>query len=155
MTITLYGFIRFLHVFCAIAAMGPHFVTVFLLRHMSKNPESVPVLAPLTTRIAMFPKHGAILMLLTGVLIVALNPAGWVMFEELWLAGSMVLFLFNVIYGRVKVDPAGKALAATLAKGPVKAGEVGALTARLESAFHPMTISLVLIIILMIFRPAL
>ncbi|MFZ5827231.1 MAG: DUF2269 family protein [Bacillota bacterium] len=144
-----------MHVFFAIAAMGPHFATIFLFGHMARNPESAPTLFPLVNRIMNFPKHGAMAMLLTGVLMVALHPAGWGMFKELWLAGSMVLFVFNVVYGRVKLEPVAKRLGGALAAGPVKAEEIGAMARQIDSSFHVMTLALIAIIALMIVRPTL
>lgn len=150
---TLYGIVRFLHVLFAIVAMGPHFVSVFMVRHLAKNPESAPALVPLLQRIMKFPKHGGMAMLLTGVIMVALHPAGWDLFKAPWLAGSFVLFLFCAIYAAVRVEPAAKELGAALATGPVKAEQVSALVGKINANLNPVTVGLLVIIILMVFRP--
>ncbi|MFZ5815231.1 MAG: DUF2269 family protein [Bacillota bacterium] len=151
----LYQLLRFLHIFTAIAAMGPHFASVILVRHMAKKPESVPSLMPILGRLINFPKHGAMAMLVTGIAMVAAHPAGWGMFKELWLMLSMILFFVNLIYGRAQVEPAAKQIGAAMAAGPVKAEEMAPLTKKLDSHFLVMTIVLVLIIVLMIYRPTL
>lgn len=151
---TSYGLFRLLHVVFAIIAMGPHFATIFMFRHMARNPESAPSLFPLLSRVMKFPKHGAMAMLATGVLMIAVSGSRS-SFEQPWLAASLVLFLFNVIYGLVKLEPTAKRMGEALAAGPVKADQVGQLAKQMDSTFKAMTFSLVLIIVLMIYRPTL
>lgn len=153
--VTLYSLFRFLHVVIAIVAMGPHFAIMVLFRHMGKHPESAPALVPVLGRLAKFPKHGGMAMLLTGVLMVALNPTGFALFKQPWLALSLALFIVNVALGAGKVEPAVKELGAALSQGPVKPEQVTATLKKVNATFHIMTAVLVVIIVLMIFRPAL
>lgn len=151
----MYALLVFVHVLVAIAAMGPHFANLLLIKHMARHPESAPTLAPLVGRLAKLPKHGGMAMLASGILLVWLNPAGWGMFKEFWLAASMALFVVNFLYGRFKAEPAGKELGMAAARGNLTAEGVSALAARMDSHLTVMTVILLLIIALMVFKPTL
>lgn len=151
---TLYGLFRFLHIVFAIAAMGPHFATGLMFRHMAKNPESAPTLLPVIVRISNFPKHGGMAMLLTGLLMVPLHPAGYALFKQPWLAASLILFIFTAAYGSAKLEPMAKELTAAMGQGPVKAEQVTAMTQRMNAGSNLMTLTLVAIIVLMVLRPS-
>lgn len=150
---TLYGLFRFLHILFAIAAMGPHFATGLMFRHMVKNPESAPALLPVIVRISNFPKHGSMAMLLTGVLMVAFHPVGFALFKQPWLAASLLLLIFTAVYGRVKVEPIAKELTVAMGQGPVKAEQLASATQRMNAGFNVMTLALIAIVVLMVFRP--
>lgn len=153
MVVTLYGFFRFLHVVSAIFAMGPHFVLSILLKHLEKEPESAPALHRVLDTVTKMPKHGAMLMLLTGVLMVATGSAGWAAFKEPWLAASLVLFFFTAIYGRVKGEPAGKKVTEMVKQGNIQPDHLRSLTRQMSSAISVMGICLVAIVVLMVVRP--
>lgn len=153
--LTFYGILRFLHVVLAIVAMGPHFASIFIWRHINKNPESARSFMPVLATLAKFPKHGGMAMLLTGVLMVAVSGSGFAMFKELWLALSLVLFIANVVLGAARMEPAAKVLGMSLAQGPVKPEQFAGMMAKVSGTSRLMTAILVAIIVLMVFRPTL
>lgn len=150
----MYALFRALHVVIAIFAMGPHFVAPILLRQINRNPESAPSLLPLLVKVGNLPKHGAPMMLLTGVLIIWSSSTGWSLFQQPWLIAALVLFFATMIYGKVKAEPVGKQLEEAVARGGLKAEEVGALARQLNMNFSVMGVGLVAIVLLMIFRPS-
>lgn len=153
--ITWYSFFRFLHVTCAILAIGPHFVLALMVKHMGKNPESVPTVWPLLEKAGLFPGIGGPLMLVTGLLMIAFSGSGWNAFGQLWLTGSLAIFVFAVIWIRFRIDPAFKAMLAAIQGGPIKPEEVRVLSDRVNAALNVHSVAFMVIIILMILKPTL
>lgn len=151
----MYSFLRFLHIFVAIFGMGPHFVAILLLRAIRRNPESYPHLGPILRKVSKMPRHGAPVMLLTGVLLVWQSGAGRVLGHQPWLMISLVLFVFYVAYGRFGTAKPEQALQAMEASGEFNAAVVTGAIGAMTRALTIMGVALIGIVMLMVFKPTL
>jgi uncharacterized membrane protein len=97
-----------IHVLAAIIGIGPTYFGHILLR---KN-QSVQQLKHgivLMAKLNYFPKVGGTLAVLTGILLVIFGPYS---FMQLWLVGSLVLYIIIQIIVIGLMDPVSKKLAA-------------------------------------------
>jgi hypothetical protein len=150
-----YSLIRFVHVVSAIFLVGPHFVLALMIRYMRRNPESSPTVLPVLEKAGRYPGIGGPLMVITGLLMVALGNGGWSALGELWVAGSLILFLFTAIWVNVGIAPAFKAMTETIKGGPIKPDELKVLCGRVIARINVESVALVVVVILMILKPTL
>jgi len=97
-----------IHVLSAIIGIGPTFFGHVLVR-INQTPEQLRHSMKLAGRLDFFPKVGGTLAVITGILLVVLNDYG--KFTQLWLVGSLVLYVLIQIVVIGFVAPSQKRLA--------------------------------------------
>ena len=97
-----------IHVLSAIVGVGPTFFGHVLVRN-NQTPEQLRHSLKLAGRLDVFPKVGGTVAVLTGILLIALNDYG--AFTQLWLVGSLVLYVLIQIVVIGFVAPSQKRLA--------------------------------------------
>ncbi|SNX70425.1 predicted integral membrane protein DUF2269 [Bacillus oleivorans] len=80
-----------LHVLSAIIGVGPTFFSHVLLRK-NQSIESLRLTAPLLKKLEFFPKIGGTIAVLSGLALFFLGEYG--SFLQLWLIGSLILYIF-------------------------------------------------------------
>ncbi|WP_247740879.1 DUF2269 family protein [Cohnella sp. LGH] len=97
-----------IHVLSAIMGIGPTFFGHVLVR-FNQTPEQLRHSLKLAGRLDFFPKVGGSLAVITGILLIVLNDYGT--FTQLWLVGSLVLYVLIQIVVIGFVAPSQKRLA--------------------------------------------
>ncbi len=97
-----------IHVLSAIMGIGPTFFGHVLVR-INQTPEQLRHSLKLAGRLDFFPKVGGSLAVITGILLIVLNDYGT--FTQLWLVGSLVLYVLIQIVVIGFVAPSQKRLA--------------------------------------------
>lgn len=149
-TQTLYALILLAHILSAVAAIGGWFALLVLLGHVRREPQTAAALLPPAARIAMFPRHGGLALLLTGVLLVGLQD--WALFKAGWVAASLLLLLAIIAAGLFLVAPKMKAAGGLAARGAAPA-TVAAAVADTRQLGVAITVAAVVILALMVVKP--
>lgn len=147
----LYTIVAVLHTIGAVAGMGPSLAMHVMIGHLRHHPEALPTLGPIMGRIAMFPRHGGLLQLVTGLILVALS--GWGMLSQAWIWGSIVLVLVAAAVSATQLEPVGKRFVAIVRSGQLAPDEIKGLADKLERAGRVTLACLIIILVLMVVRP--
>ncbi len=155
-----------LHVLGAIAVFGPTFAFPLISRQAAMSPQNghfAAIVMDLIERRIVIP--GAIVQGITGVALIALT--GWYpdAGTYLWLSVSIVLYLIAILYAIFVQAPAAEKMVKVTAGGPPPGGapagapagpppEVAATAQRLARGGMFLTVMIVLIVILMVTKPA-
>jgi len=97
-----------IHVLSALIGIGPTFFGHVLVRK-NQTPEQLRHSLKLAGRLDFFPKIGGSLAVITGILLIVLNDYGT--FMQLWLVGSLVLYVLIQVVVVGFVAPMQKRLA--------------------------------------------
>ncbi len=98
---TLYTFLKLIHILSAILGLGPGFIMIYVVT----NAETMTTLRQsykIRTRLHNFVIVGGSLLLLSGLAMGAVNPA---LFTMGWYVTSLVLFVLALAYGPVVLSP--------------------------------------------------
>jgi len=155
-----------LHVLGAIAVFGPTFAFPLISRQAAMSPQNghfAAVVMDLIERRIVIP--GAIVQGITGVALILIT--GWYpnAGTYLWLSVSIVLYLIAVLYAIFVQAPAAEKMVKLTAGGPPAGAppagapsgpppEVAATAQRLARGGMFLTVLIVLIVILMVTKPA-
>src|SRR4051812_31656130 len=97
-----YGLLKFAH-FAGLVLIGAGLIGVFLADLRTRQTRTLPVFAEAVRNIALcydgLVVPGALLLLISGTWLIVTEHGGWHFLEEPWLAGMVVLFLFEFIEG--------------------------------------------------------
>jgi uncharacterized membrane protein len=152
LSLTLYAFLKFLHVLLAIIAVGFNAAYAVLLARAAREPEHtghvLRTVKVLDDRFAN-PAYG--LLLVTGLAMVAV---GDVDLTQFWLATALVLYVAAVLLGLLAYTPTLRAQIRVVdAEGPQSA-EFRRLSARGSLLGAVLAIDVVAIVFLMVAKPA-
>lgn len=107
---TLYAFLVFIHIFSAILGMGPGFVMIYIVTKAT-NMSELRHAYLIRNRLHIFVMVGGTLLLITGLLMGALNP---MLFQLGWYVTSLVLFLIALALGPTLLSPRSRPIKALL-----------------------------------------
>src|SRR5690625_2105668 len=107
---TLYSFLLLIHVFSAILGLGPGFVMIYIVTK-AKNMTELKHAYFIRNRVHVFVMVGGTLLLLTGLLMGAINTA---LFYAGWYVSSLILFLIALAFGPLVLSPRAKPVKALL-----------------------------------------
>jgi len=99
----------FIHVISAIVGVGPTFFSHVLIRR-TQSPEQLRHSMKVGAMLEFFPKIGGTIAVLSGLALIFMNDYGT--FLQLWLIGSLVLYVLIQIIVVGLGSPLGKRLAA-------------------------------------------
>ncbi len=146
-----------IHVLSAIIGIGPTYFAHMLLR---KNQDAVTLRhsMAMSQMLNFFPKIGGTIAVLTGILLVILGNYG--SFLNLWLIGSLVLYIIIQIVVIGVIEPKSKRLAAWVFDEKNKDAvdlpqEQNLLLSKISNQFYIATALGTLLFILMIWKPVL
>lgn len=140
-----------LHILSAIAGLGPSFALPILGMTVGRNPETAVTLAPVLVRVAKLPRHGGLGALLTGVILVGM--ADLALFTQFWIYASVVLVAVALVLATTQSAPRLDQLAAMVQSGPIEPGKVRALLAPVGKIGRINMVLILVIVILMVFKP--
>lgn len=98
---TLYSFLLFIHIFSAILGMGPGFIMIQVVKK-AKNMSELRHAYLIRKTLHIFVMAGGSLLLLTGLIMGAINP---MLFQAGWYVSSLILFLIALALGPVALAP--------------------------------------------------
>lgn len=98
----------FIHVLSAIIGIGPTFFGHVLMRN-NQSLEQLRHSLKLSGRLDLFPKVGGTIAVISGILLISLNDYG--SFTQLWLVGSIVLYVLIQVVVIGFLAPTQKSLA--------------------------------------------
>jgi hypothetical protein len=156
----------FLHVLGAIAVFGPTFIFPVIVSQARKNPQNMPFAAALNEYIErriVIP--GAIVQGITGVALILILGANLTDPAWRWLVAGIILYAIAILFAIFVQAPAAEKMVHLTAGGPppgpppagVPAGpppEIVALGQKLQRGGMLLTVLIVLIVILMVTKPA-
>lgn len=140
-----------LHVAVAIFGMGPVFALPLVLRQIKAQPGGAMAIMSVMGAVSTLPRLGGMTMLGSGVLLVLVH--GWQLFLKPWIAASTLLTTAAILVGMKLLGPAAGRLAGQLRSGQATSPAAAAATAQMELAMRINLSLLVLITLLMVFKP--
>lgn len=152
--IVMFQLLLSLHILGAVIAFGFGFTAPIFGRQLALEPQHAPWYMRSVKRASDFViLPAAISMAITGV---ALVSTGGHRFEEPWLAISIVIYVVALVAVFAVQRPALKRLIALTATPPGPGGpspEVPALVDRLRLVGYGLTLAVVVIVLLMVYKP--
>lgn len=149
---TFYYFVVLIHVLSAILGLGPGFIMIYVVTKAQNMPELRQAYA-IRNRLHIFVMIGGTLLLLTGLLMGALNP---ILFRMGWYVCSLTLFLIALGFGPLILSPRSKPIKKLLEEYP--GHEIPAeyfLMAKSLFFYERIeNVLFVIIIIMMVLKPA-
>ncbi|MDR4887107.1 DUF2269 family protein [Fredinandcohnia sp. QZ13] len=148
-------FLILVHVLSAIIGVGPTFFAHVLLRK-NQNAVQLRQSMALSQTLNFFPKIGGSIAVLTGILLVIIGNYG--SFLNLWLIGSLIIYILIQIVVIGIIDPNAKKLAGWVFDENNKEAvdlpkEQSQLLSKISNQFYFATAFGVLLFILMIWKP--
>lgn len=144
-----------IHVLSAIVGIGPTYFGHILLRRKQQREQLLQSLA-LFRLLNYFPKIGGSIAVVSGVALVALT--GW-HFSDLWILGSLVLYVLIQVVAVGMLGPVVNQLSQVLGGGEEKAGDPDttasktALLAKANRLYNTASVLGIVLIILMLVKP--
>ncbi|MFS1511644.1 DUF2269 family protein [Chengkuizengella sp. SCS-71B] len=143
------------HVLFAVIGVGPIFFIHVLLRK-EQSVEELRFSMKIAKKLLLFPKIGGLTAVLTGLLIILLNNYG--SFFQLWLVGSLVLYIIAQVILLGVIAPKQKKIAAWVFDPKNKSEtdlpiEIITLRNQVNLLFYISTTLILFIFVLMILKP--
>lgn len=146
-----YNILVFIHIFSAILGMGPGFVMIYIVTKATTMTELKHAFY-IRNRVHIFVMVGGTLLLVTGLLMGAINPY---LFKQGWYVVSIILFLITLAAGPFVLKPISTPIKAILAnhKGDDIPDKYYVLSKRLFTYERVLNTLFIIIIALMITKP--
>ena len=146
-----YEILVFIHIFSAILGMGPGFMMILVVSKTS-NLTELRHSYVIRNRLHIFTMVGGTLLLLTGLLMGAINPY---LFQQGWYVTSLVLFLVALAFGPLLLSPRSKPIKRLLkeAEGEEIPAEYEGLAKKLFFMERLENAIFIIVIVLMIVKP--
>ncbi|WP_047983042.1 DUF2269 family protein [Ornithinibacillus californiensis] len=148
---SLYDFLVLVHIFSAILGMGPGFMMIIIVSK-ANNLTELRHAYKIRNRMHIFTMVGGTLLLLTGLLMGAINTY---LFQQGWYVISLILFLIALAFGPFLLSPRSKPIKELLknAEGETIPAEYEGMSKRLFFVERIENIIFLIIIVLMIVKP--
>jgi uncharacterized membrane protein len=148
---SLYRFLKFLHVLLAIIAVGFNAsYGIWLARATRDREHALPILRGIKTLDDRFANPAYGLLLVTGV---AMLIVGDISPSTFWIATSLVLYVVMVVLGLAFYTPILRRQNAMAAAGQVQTEEYGRLARRGAAIGGVLAVLVVVIVFLMVTKP--
>lgn len=148
---TFYTVLVFIHIFSAILGMGPGFILITVVKP-GKTMIELRYSYTIRHKLHIFVMIGGTLLLITGLLMGAINPS---LFQIGWYVTSLILFLIALAIGPLVLSPRSKPIKALLQshKGEDIPEEYYRLSRELFRYEYLENVIFLIIIALMILKP--
>ncbi len=146
-----YQLILIIHILSAIVGLGPGFVLTYIAMH-AQTLEELRHAYYIRNRVHLFVRAGGVLLLVTGLLMGALNP---VLFSEFWYLASLLIYLIALALAPLTLILNSRPVSEILseAKGPEIPEEYNEAKKKLFLYEHLTNALFIVIIIVMIVKP--
>ncbi|WP_026908653.1 DUF2269 family protein [Paucisalibacillus globulus] len=146
-----YEILVFIHIFSAILGMGPGFMMILVVSKTS-NLTELRHSYVIRNRLHIFTMVGGTLLLLSGLLMGAINPY---LFQQGWYVTSLVLFLIALAFGPLLLSPRSKPIKRLLkeAEGEEIPAEYEEMAKKLFFVERLENAIFLIVIVLMIVKP--
>ncbi|OXM83023.1 DUF2269 family protein [Paenibacillus rigui] len=149
----LFGFLLVLHILASIAIIGPAFVMP-IIRRFARTAGQLHFAFDITTRFAIVPKIGGVVLILTGVWLMILTKMG---LSQMWLNVSILLSLLMVVMIDGWIEPRMKRIIKIISESQNQGNEIPAEFGQLIKKIVPIeTIAqllMIAILVLMVVKP--
>ncbi|KHF35432.1 hypothetical protein CM49_02192 [Paenibacillus sp. P1XP2] len=149
----LFGLLLALHILSSIAIIGPAFVMP-IFRRSAKTADQLHFVLGMTTKLAIIPKIGGTMLVITGVWLMILTKMG---LSQMWLNVSILLSLLMVVMIDGWVEPRMKKIAKILSEsqgqGHVIPAEFGLLIRKIAPIETASQLLMIGTLVLMVVKP--
>ncbi|MEC0239987.1 DUF2269 family protein [Paenibacillus dokdonensis] len=149
----LYGLLLFLHILASIAIIGPAFVMP-VIRRSARTVGQLNFAFGMTAKLAIMPKIGGIVLILTGVWLMIIAKIG---LSQMWLNVSILLSLLMVVMIDVWIEPRMKKIIKIISESQDQGNEIPAEFGLLIKKIVPIEtaaqVLMIAILVLMVVKP--
>jgi len=149
----LFGFLLVLHIVASIAIMGPAFVMPFI-RRSAKTADQLHFTFGITTKLAIMPKIGGTVLIVTGVWLMIITKMG---LAQIWLNVSILLSLLLIVMIDGWIEPRMKKIIKLISESQNQGNEIPAEFGQLIKKIVPIETAaqllMIAILVLMVIKP--
>ncbi|TCZ73243.1 DUF2269 family protein [Paenibacillus albiflavus] len=149
----LYGILLVLHILASIAIIGPAFVMP-IIRRSAKTVGQLHFAFGITTKLAIMPKIGGAVLILTGVWLMIITKMG---LSQLWLNVSILLSLLMVVMIDGLIEPRMKKIIKIISESQDQGNEIptefGLLIKKIIPIETAAQLLMIAILVLMVVKP--
>ncbi|UQZ81012.1 hypothetical protein SK3146_00168 [Paenibacillus konkukensis] len=149
----LFGLLLALHILASIAIIGPAFVMP-VIRRSARTVSQLHFAVNITTKLAVIPKIGGFVLILTGVWLMIITKMG---LSQMWLNVSILLSLLMVVMIDGWIEPRLKKIVKILSESQDQGNEIPAEFGRLLKKIVPIETTaqllMIAILVLMVVKP--
>lgn len=151
--ISLFGWLLVFHILASIAVIGPAFVVPFI-RRSARTAAQLRFAFDVTNKIAILPKIGGAILIITGVWLMIITKIGW---SQMWLNISILVSLLMVATIEGLIRPRMKKIMEIVSISQSKGDELPAELGRLMKKIIPIETAsqllMIAITVLMVLKP--
>lgn len=149
----LFGLLLVLHILATIAIIGPAFVMP-IIRRSARTVGQLHFTFGITTKLAIIPKMGGILLIVTGVWLMIITKMG---ISQMWLNASILLSLLMIVLIDGWIEPRLKKIIKLISENQGQSHEIPAEFGRLIKKIVPIEtaaqLMMIAILVLMVVKP--
>ncbi|MBS4196494.1 DUF2269 family protein [Lederbergia citri] len=149
----LFGLLLVLHILASIAIIGPAFVMP-IIRRSARTVDQLRFALGITTRLAIIPKIGGALLIITGVWLMIITKMG---LSQMWLNVSFLLSLLMVVMIDGLIEPRMKKIIKIVSECQDQGNEIPADFGPLMKKIVPIETAaqllMIAILVLMVVKP--
>jgi len=149
----LFGLLLALHILASIAIIGPAFVMP-IVRRSARTVDQLHFTFGITTKLAIMPKIGGAVLILTGVWLMIITNMG---LSQMWLNVSILLSLLMVVMIDGWIEPRMKKIIKIISESQDQGNEIPAEFGLLIKKIVPIETAaqllLIAIVVLMVIKP--
>ncbi|MWV42587.1 DUF2269 family protein [Paenibacillus sp. HJL G12] len=149
----LFGLLLVLHILASIAIIGPAFVMP-IIRRSARTVGQLNFAFGMTTKLAIMPKIGGVVLILTGVWLMIITKMG---LSQMWLNISILLSLLMVVMIDGWIEPRMKKIIKIISESPDQDNGIPAEFRHLIKKIVPIETAtqllMIAILVLMVVKP--
>lgn len=149
----LFGLLLVLHILASIAFIGPTFVTP-IIRRSARTVGQLHFVLGITTKLAIMPKIGGFVLILTGVGLMIITKMG---LSQMWLNVSILLALLVVVLIDGWIEPRMKKIIKSISESQDQGNEIPAEFRRMIKKIVPVEAAaqllMIAVLVLMVVKP--
>ncbi|MGO4370052.1 DUF2269 family protein [Paenibacillus sp. 2TAB19] len=150
---SLFGLLLVLHILASIAIMGPAFVLP-IIRRSARTVSQLRFVFGITTKLAIIPKIGGTVLILTGVWLMIITKMG---LSQMWLNVSILLSLLMIVLIDGMIEPRMKKIIKMISESQDQGNELPAEFGLLFKKIVPIEtvaqLLMIVILVLMVVKP--
>lgn len=150
---SLFGLLLVLHILASVAVIGPAFV-VPVIRRSAKTAGQLRFAFDITTKLAILPKIGGAVLIVTGVWLMIITTMG---LSQMWLNLAILLSLLMIVIIGGLIEPRMKKIMQNLSESQDQGDEVPDEFARAMKKIAPLEsmtqLLMIAITVLMVVKP--
>lgn len=149
----MFGLLLVLHILASIAIMGPAFVLP-IIRRSARTVSQLRFVFGITTKLAIIPKIGGTVLILTGVWLMIITKMG---LSQMWLNVSILLSLLMIVLIDGMIEPRMKKIIKMISESQDQGNELPAEFGLLFKKIVPIEtvaqLLMIVILVLMVVKP--